>query len=142
MTFLTTLLLGTGKLRPELRAALEAEGVVLIEEGLVGSVRYKHFKAPGKRFNGKITGERMGIGISTKRVAVYCRSGRGKLIDTEFANPRLEFLDVAIDDEEAIMFTVDYDRAGVEKVSGEVKIRARTPNARGIVSELNARLGR
>ena len=29
--------------------------VVLLEEDLKGSVRYDHFKAPGKRFHGKVT---------------------------------------------------------------------------------------
>jgi len=35
------LLLGDGTLKPSLRAELEAEGLVSIEEGLGGSVRYR-----------------------------------------------------------------------------------------------------
>lgn len=142
MNFLAKIFLGNGRLRPELRAALEAEGVVLIEEGLVGSLRYKNYRAPGKRFNGKITGEGMGMGISSKRLVLYCRSGKAKLLDVEFSNPRLQFLEVSQDGDAALMFRIDYDRADVEKVSGEMKIRVRTPNARQIAGELTARLGR
>ena len=141
MGFLTTLLLGTGKLKPELKAALEAEGVVLVEEGLLGSVRYRHFKAPGKRFHGKITGERMGLGISQERVVVYCRSGKGKLIDTEFGNPRWDWVEVAVDNDEAVAFRVDYDKQTEEpKISGQLTVRARTPNAHRIVQELQSRI--
>ena len=62
MGFLGKLLLGNGTLRAPLRQELEAEGLVRIEEDLHGSVRYEHFKAPGKRFHGKITPERIGLG--------------------------------------------------------------------------------
>ena len=88
----TNRLLGKGTLKPSLRAELEAEGVVLIEEGLVGSIRYSHFKAPGKRFHGKITPERIGLGISEQRVVAYCRSGRAKLVDSPFTSPRFEMV--------------------------------------------------
>ena len=138
----TNLLLGKGTLKPSLRAELESEGVVLIEEGLVGSIRYSHFKAPGKRFNGKITGECFGLGISERRLAVYCRSGRVKLIDQPFTEPRLSAVDVSLDGEDRVALLIDYDRAEVPRVSGQMTIRARTPNAARVVDELNSRLGR
>ena len=53
----TKLLLGNGTLKPKLRAALESEGVVLLEEGLPGTITYAHFKAPGRRYHGKVVGE-------------------------------------------------------------------------------------
>lgn len=46
MSFLGRLLLGNGTVRPKLKEELEAEGLVLIEEGLSGSVRYEHFNSP------------------------------------------------------------------------------------------------
>jgi len=52
-------------LKPELRAALESEGLVRIEEGLC--IRYERFRAPGRHQNGKITGVRVGRGISARR---------------------------------------------------------------------------
>jgi hypothetical protein len=138
----TKLLLGNGTLKPELRAALESEGVVLIEEGLPGSIRYANFKAPGKRYRGKITGQCFGLGISKQRLAVYCRSGRVKLIDQPFTEPRLSALDVSLEGEDRFALRIDFDRAAVPKVSGQMTIHARTPNAARVVEELSARLGR
>jgi hypothetical protein len=139
---LTKLLLGNGTLKPKLRAALESEGVVLIEEGLPGSIRYANFKAPGRRYRGKITGECFGLGISERRLALYCRSGRVKLIDQPFTEPRLSALDVSLDGEDRVAVLIDYDRVAVPKVSGQMTIRARTPNAPRVVEELSARLPR
>jgi hypothetical protein len=139
--FLARLLLGSGTLKPEVRAALESEGLVLVEEGLSGSVRYKHFKAPGRRFNGKVTPERLGLGVSKDRVVVYCRSGSAELIDSPFTSPRLGAVDVFLNGDDTVVIRIDYDRMGEPKVSGEITIRAKTPNAPNIVDQLRARLG-
>ena len=139
---LANLFLGKGTLKPSLRAELESEGVVLIEEGLIGSIRYSNFKAPGKRFKGKITGECFGLGISERRLAVYCRSGRVKLIDQPFTEPRLSAIEVSLDGDDAVALLIDFDRADVPRVSGKMMIRARTPNAARVVDELTARLPR
>jgi len=138
--FLAKLLLGSGTLKPELRAALEAEGLVRLEEGLTGSVRYTRFRAPGRYQNGKITGVRVGLGISEERLVVYSHSGRAKLVDTRFADPPASMLDVELDRDDRLAIGVDYDRGDVPKVSGQITIMARTPDAAAIVEELRARL--
>ena len=140
MGFLARLLLGSGTLKPELRAALEAEGLVRLEEGLTGSVRYTRFRAPGRYHHGKISGVRVGLGISRERLVVYSHSGRAKLLDTRFADPRASMLDVALDRDDRLAIRVDYDRGDVPKVSGKLTIMARTPDAAAIVEELRARL--
>jgi hypothetical protein len=137
--FLDKLLLGGGKLKPELRDALESEGLVLVEEGLSGSVRYTHFKAPGKRFHGKVTPMRMGIGISEERCVVY---GRAQLIDSPFTAPNFDWVEVGLHGEDKVSFRIDYDRTDVKNVAGQVEVRVRTPNAARIVEELRTRLGR
>lgn len=141
VAFLANLFLGNGKLKPKLRAALEAEGLVLIDEGLPGSVRYQHFRAPGKRFHGKVTGERIGLAISEERFVMYCRSGRSKLVDTSFSIPRLSFVDVSLQDGDTVSVQIDYDQAGLPKVSGQITIRAKTPNAAQIAEEYRRRVG-
>jgi hypothetical protein len=40
---------GSGRLAEELRAALTAEGLVLLEENLTGSITYRNYRAPGQR---------------------------------------------------------------------------------------------
>ncbi|MDQ4040221.1 MAG: hypothetical protein M3141_00550 [Actinomycetota bacterium] len=142
MSLLGRLLLGNGTLRPRLRAKLESEGLVLVEEGLSGSVRYKHFKAPGRRHHGKVTPERMALGISERRFVLYCRSGRVKLADTEFSNPRLGMVDVELEGNDTVAIRIDYDRSGEPKFSGEITLRAKTPNAPSVVEQLRARIAR
>lgn len=142
MSFLAKLRIGDGQLTPELRAALEAEGLVLLEEGMRGSIRYKRFKAPGRRHHGKITVERIGLGISEQRLVVYCRSGHAELIDSPFDSPHFGMVDVEVENDDRLSFRIDYDRGAAPDVSGEIMIRARTPNAARIAQEIRARLGR
>ena len=74
-------------------------GSILIEEGLSGSVRYTKFRAPGKYFDGKIVPQTMCLAISEQRLVVYGHSGRVKLVDAAFDNPRLGMLDVSLKDD-------------------------------------------
>ncbi len=115
---------------------------MLIEEGLRGSVRYQRFKAPCRRHHGKVTGERLGLAFSEKRFVVYCRSGTSKLIDTSFSDPRLGLVDVSLEGDDAVSIRIDYDRIEVPNVSGEITIRATTPNAANVVEQLQLRQGR
>ena len=142
MGWLGKLLLGSGTLKPELRRELEAEGLVLVEEGLPGTIRYSRFRAPGKRFHGKVTAERLALGISEKRFVVYCRSGRAELMDSPFDSPRLRALDVSLEGDDTVALRVDYDRLDEPDVAGQITVRAKTPSAPVIVEQLCARLGR
>ena len=139
MGFLGTLLLGNGTLRPALRAELEAEGLVLIAEGLSGSLRYSHFKAPGKRFNGKVTGVRVGVGLSRERVVAYSHSGRAKLVDTPYSSPRWAIVEI-VAEEDRVEFRVDYDKHDDPRFGGRLTIRVTTPEANRIAGEVNARI--
>jgi hypothetical protein len=141
LSFVAKLLLGNGKLKPKTRVALESEGLLFIEEGLPGSIRYRHFKAPGRRFNGKVTAERFGLGISEQRLAVYCRSGRVKLIDSAFSDPRWSAVEVTLPNSDTVSIRIDYDRVDVPKVSGEITISMRTSKAASVVELLQSRLG-
>lgn len=141
MAFLAKFRLGNGRLDPKVRAALESEGVVLVEEGLRGSVRYKRFRAPGRRHHGKVTAERIALAISGERFVVYCRSGTTALVDSSFTNPRLGFVDVTLEGTDSVSIRIDYDRAGLPKVSGEITIVVSTPNAAAIVDQLRGRFG-
>ena len=139
MGFLAKLLLGNGTLRPALRAELEAEGLVLVAEGLSGSLRYSHFKAPGKRFHGKITGVRAGVGLSRERVVAYSHSGRAKLVDTPYSSPRWAMVEV-VHEEDRVEFRVDYDKQDDPRFGGRLTIRVTTPEAQRIAGEVNARI--
>jgi hypothetical protein len=139
MGFLAKLLLGNGTLRPPLRAELEAEGLVLVAEGLSGSLRYSHFKAPGKRFHGKITAVRVGVGLSRERVVVYGHSGRAKLVDTPYSSPRWSMVEV-VAEEDRVEFRVDYGKQEDPRYGGRLSIRVTTPEAHRIAGEVTTRI--
>jgi hypothetical protein len=132
--------LGNGALKPDVRAELEAEGLVLVEEGLHGSIRYDRFKAPGKRFYGKVAGERFAIGLSEERFVVYCRSGSVELMDSPFSSPRLAALEISVEGNDRLLLKVDYDRMGEPSVSGTIAVRANTPRAAEIAEQLRTRI--
>ena len=44
-------LFGAGKIPAPLMSQLNAEGIILFDEGVKGSVTYRNFRAPGKRFS-------------------------------------------------------------------------------------------
>lgn len=144
MSLLLTLIgLGRGTMRPEIREGLEAEGLVLLEERLGGSVRYHRFAAPGKRFHGKVVPVHVALGISSERLAVYAQSGRVKLIDSPFDSSRFDALEVSLHGAGAVAFRIDFDHhAEAEDVSGQVTIRVRTPSAARVVEEVQRLLGR
>jgi len=49
---------------------------------------------------------------------------------------------VSLEGEDTVALLIDYDRAAVPRVSGQMTISARTPNAARVVEELSRRLGR
>jgi hypothetical protein len=136
---LDRLLLGSGKLRPKVRARLEAEGLVLLEEGLRGTIRYRRFRAPGKRFDGKVVALRMAIGLSEQRLVIYGGWWSAELVDSPLDSPRFEAVEFAAEGEDEFSLHVDYDRMDEPSVSGEITIRAKTPNAALIVEQIEAR---
>ncbi len=134
------ILLGNGSLGGEARAQLEAEGLVLVEENLSGSVRYTRFKAPGRYHNGKVQPQRFALAISESRFVVYCRSGKVELMDSAFDQPNLDALEVTTEGEDRLILRVDYDRLAKPGISGEVAIHLKTPSAATIAEQLRARI--
>jgi len=136
---LARLLLGNGTLKPELVAALRAEGLVRIEEDLPGSLRYTNFKAPGRRFDRKVSPQRIGLGISERRVVAYCRSGRVKLADSSYTSPAFEMLEVRVQDGR-LEFHVNYDKGSDPRFSGRITIGMAAPDADAVALEIAERL--
>ena len=133
------LLLGNGKLSPQVRAQLEAEGLVLVEENVSGSVRYSRFKAPGRYHNGKVVPQRFALVISEQRFVVYCRSGKTELVDSAFDEPNLRALEIAVEDTDRLILRIDYDKLAQPDVSGEIEIHLKTPKAAAIADQMNSR---
>ena len=134
--------MGDGTLPYDVREQLEGEGILFLEEGLSGSIRYSRFRAPGRRFNNRVTAERMGLGISAERIALYCHSGSAKLIDNPFSADAFSYVEVDVEHDGRLVFTIDYDGAGKPEHSGQVRIHVLTPNAAAIADMVRPRLSR
>jgi hypothetical protein len=133
------LFLGNGRFKPELRSELEMEGIVLIEEGVSGSIRYTDFKAPGRFHDGKITPLRMAIAVTEQRFAIYSHSGRGRLVDSGFDTDNIRALELTVEDMDRLIVSLDYANLDVANVSGQVAIHAKTPEASAIADQVRAR---
>ena len=97
----------------------------------------QHFRAPGRRFHGKVTPVRVALAISKQRVVAYAGSGRAKLVDSPFTSPHFDMVEVrAVDGRVELL--VDYDRGMDRKISGRVLIRIHSPDAERIVRELQS----
>ena len=125
----------SGKLPAPLRAELDAEGVVLLEEDLRGTLTYRNYRAPGKRYG--ISKRRIvgAVAVTRQRVVVW---GAGRQVDVPLGYPGVE---VARDGEEKVMFAFEASAFHTDR-SGRVEVRLRTPGAARIVELCVAPLAR
>jgi hypothetical protein len=125
----------SGKFPDPLRAEIDAEGVVLLEEGLRGTLTYRNYRAPGRRYGlrkARIVGA---VAVTRRRVVVW---GAGRQVDVPLGYPGVE---VARDGEEKVMFAFEASAFHADR-SGRVEVRLRTPSAARIVELCVAPLAR
>jgi hypothetical protein len=132
MGLLRRLFLGSGRFPEDLRAELIAEGPAVLEEGLGGSITFRHFRAPRKRTNWQRVGISGAIAASDRRLVIW--GARCKQVDVPFADPRFAGLEVAAERPGRLLIAYRAEEFSDER-SGRVEIRLRCPNA-GHVAEL------
>ena len=115
---------------------------MLLEEGLRGSLHYTHFRSPGRRFHGKRVPLKLALAITERRLVVFGGVATTALVNSDWTSPRWEALSVRLEDEDRLELLIDYDKLGEPKVSGQVAVRLRSPNARAIAAEIGERSGR
>ncbi len=67
-------LFGWGKIPEAMLPILQQEGIVLGEEGLSGTVYFKNFRAPGKRYSRRISWFSGSIVLTKKRLVAWSYS--------------------------------------------------------------------
>jgi hypothetical protein len=130
MNPLRRLLFGTGRFPDGLRAELAAEGIVLLEEGLRGSITLRHYRAPGKRSSWQRSGLYGAIAVTGKRVVVW--GNRAKRADAPRDQPGMRASAEAPD---RFLLTFDASQLGPDR-SGTVEIRLRTPDAQRVAASI------
>lgn len=123
------LLCGSGRIREPLRGELTAAGLVLLEEGLTGSIAFRHYRGPHCDGSDGIKGTTGSIAVTPYRLVVW--TGRHKHIDVPLGGPpgpRTEYVSVGVDDSGRIVFGYDAARFHPDR-RGTVRVRLRTPRA-------------
>jgi hypothetical protein len=127
--------LGSGRLPDDLRGSLTAEGIVLLDEGLSGSVTYINYRAPGRSSSWRKAPFTGAIAITGQRLVVAASRG-GKPINVPLADPLRDAVKVSADGPDKVLFSVDPSAFDPRK-SGTVEVRLRTPRAAEVVALLN-----
>jgi hypothetical protein len=126
-------LLGSATMPANLRSSLEAEGITFLAEGLTGSITYRNYKAPGKRYGVAKQGTAGAIGISGQRLVVWV--SRGGYVDIPLAMVG-SAVQASSDQPDRVSFKYDAGRFRPE-TSGQVEIRLKTPQAAQIMNLIN-----
>lgn len=134
MSLLRRVLLGSGQLPAELRSAVVAEEPLVLEEGLFGSVTYRHFPSPGENWRkDAVSGA---VAVTGRRLVVW--ADQFKHIDVPHDDPLRAGIVVAAERPGRICFAYDVVTANRSR-PGRVEVRLRTAQA-AHVAELLGRL--
>jgi hypothetical protein len=131
------LLLGPGRLPEPLRAQLAADDVLVLEEGLLGSVTYRNYRAPGQRFGSGRSAVSGAVAMTNTRLVVW--AGCLKHIDVPRGHPLWRAIEVQAERPGRVRFTYDAGATNTA-LSGQVTVRLRTTQAARI-AEIHAATG-
>jgi hypothetical protein len=125
-------LFGLGQVPQKYAPALRKEGIVLIDEGIRGSVTYRRFKAPRRRYSWKKSWFTGCLVLTEQTFAAFAMTR--PLIYLRRADRRLSKLRCSVEEDTLI---VAYDASLFnESWSGTVECRFRTAKAQVILEQL------
>jgi hypothetical protein len=129
-------LFGAGKIPAPLISELNAEGIVLIDEGVKGSITYRNFRAPGKAFSWKRQGFAGSIIVTKTRIVGLAYSKF--LINAPLSDERLRKMQFSVETNGALRVAFDAALFHTDW-SGEIEYRFKTPEAQHLVDLLQKR---
>jgi hypothetical protein len=135
MNVLRRLLLGSGRFPDELGTSLRGEGVEVLEEGLSGSVTFRDYSAPGRRYSLRKVAVNGAIALTTRRLVVWY--GRHKEVDIPVDHALLGALSAALDEPDRLRLSYSAQAFHRER-SGTVELRFTTSRAAWLVERLTA----
>lgn len=119
-------LFGAGQIPKALRTKLEGEGLILLDEGIGGSITYKNFRAPGKAFAWKRSGFTGAVALTNVRFVAFA-FGR-QIINVPFDDPRFQQLQCTRDENGDLRVVFD-PAIFHDDWSGSVEVRLSTEQA-------------
>ncbi|HYX28816.1 MAG TPA: hypothetical protein VE863_09625 [Pyrinomonadaceae bacterium] len=98
-------LFGVGKMPPQWRATIESEGVVLMDEGIAGSLTYRDFRSSGKRFGWRKVAFTGAIALTRSRLLALQYANPA--INVPFSDERFKQLRISVEGEETLVVAFD-----------------------------------
>lgn len=114
---------------------MEREGIVLLDEGLSGSIRFEHFRAPGKRYHKRRNGFVGSLVVTRQRFAAFAFSK--PVVNVPLDRKHLGLLQCRVESGDRLV--VRFDVAAFHPGwSGVVECHFRTPLASRFLAQLHA----
>ena len=127
-------LFGAGKMPAQWRTMIESEGVVLFDEGIGGSITYRDFSAPGKRFTWRKVAFSGSIALTKTRVLALQYASPA--INVPLDDPRLKQMQFSIEGEDKLLVAFNANLFHNDW-SGTIEYRFRTEQAPAFLNGLD-----
>lgn len=131
-------LFGIGKIPVHLAATLKREGILVLDEGIRGSVTYRNFRSPQRYANWKRQWYTASIALTQVRLVALRYSA--PILDVPLTDERLRGLQFSLEGDDTLR--VAFDAALFhDDWSGTIEYRFRTPQAKVFLDTLRQRVG-
>ncbi len=127
-------LLGVGKIPAQWRAIIESEGIVLMDEGIGGTVTYRDFRSPGRRASWKKSAFSGAIALTKTRLLALQFSS--PVINVPPNDDRLPQMQFSVEGEDKILIGFNANLFHNDW-SGTLEYRFRTPQAQAFLKSLS-----
>lgn len=130
---------GLGKIPKRMRPIIEEEGIVLIDEGIGGWIKFKNFRAPGRRYRLKYSWFTGSIVFTQKRFAAFTfYPFFNPIINLPLEAEQLNKLQCSLKDETTLCVLFDPSDFD-ENWSGTIECRFSTPQARLFLEQIRVK---
>ena len=125
---------GAGAIPTPMRPILESEGIVLLDEGIRGSVTLRRYRAPGRRHGWHRSWFSGSIVMTRIRLAAF--QWKTPLINMPL-DDHLDRLDLSIEDDDTLRIAFEASDFADDR-SGQVVARFQTEQARSFVARIRS----
>ena len=127
-------LFGFGGVPQAMKPILEQEGIVLLDEGIGGSITFRNFRAPGKRYSYRKNWFTGSLVVTKLRFAGFAFSW--PVINVPLEGRHIGKLVRSLEKDGAVV-RIDYDSSDFhDDWSGTIECRFRTPKAQQFLERL------
>ena len=134
-------LFGIGKIPKRMRPVIEQEGIVLIDEGIGGWIKFKNFRAPGRRYSLKYSWFTGAVVLTNKRFAAFTfYPFFNPIINVPLDAEYLNKLHCSLEKETTLC--VRFESSDFrEDWSGTIECRFSTPQSRLFLEQIKGKVG-